>query len=255
MTDDDLLAELRALGPDPIDPRLERLVEDPTLLATLQAEAEDDPALARDLALFALLDPAIDAQIAEQIIGRAAPALVEAPAPVEIASPAAVEPPRRRWLVATLAVAAALVLAFFTLRADPARAPATAWTLEALSGEMLHRDDSAPAPVHGPGSTIKLVLRPATPVSAPIKVSAWLAVGDAATRLDDSLVRTEANGASVFSAPVDALPPTPAGPQRLLFVISAPDTLPSARRVPVAELAEGGAWRVVPYAFERRSSP
>jgi hypothetical protein len=263
MTDEELLAMLSALDTDPIDPRLDRLAEgvdsdaDLTALqAALADAARHDPQMQQDLALFMPLDAQLDAEIAEQVLAQATPVVeLDANAPAALSSPAQLEPPRRAWLWASLAAAATVLIAVLALRPGGPTAPDGVWRIQALSGQKLHRDKEAAQAIYGPGSTVKLVLRPQTAPSGPVQIAAWWIADDVARPLDPKLLSTQPNGVSVFSAPIEAFEPAHLGRQQLVLLVGAPDSLPKARQLSAGALLENAAWQSVPYTFERRSSP
>jgi hypothetical protein len=189
MSSDKLLdAVARAAEKDEIedDPRWRALVEGRLSEAdrkALEELAEEDARHEEALVLLEPLGDEAKARITDRILGElgAAPRAEDPPAPRAevIALPA-----RRRWapVVAALALAAGVAL-FVMLRESPTEValgdPIPRYEIALVGGELATRaDPGAPAEaipvVLGPGSSLEIVLRPATPYREPIAARGFL---------------------------------------------------------------------------------
>lgn len=252
MSKDELLTALaRAAEKDEIeeDPRWAALVEGRSSEADRRALEELAALDARNEEALALLTPLGEeakARMAERILGEMARA-PQAPAPPAAEAEVIALKPKRKWVpvAAALALAAAVAL-FVTLRREspPEIAladPIPSYEVALVGGE---RDDRAvPAPadaqapiVLGPGSSLEIVLRPATPYRKPIAVRGFL-IQNGRAQLWNIAPAISADGAVRIAGAREALFANVAsGSYEIAIAIGPPDALPDAEAV-----ARGGA--------------
>jgi len=180
-------------------------------------------------------------------------------------------PKRRPWApaLAALAVAAAVAL-FFGLRESPSQktatfragsptiangpsdeAPVPAYEIALLGGEQNTRADPAPADLFGspappsrvpsavllgPGSSLEILLRPATPEQKPIAVRGFL-LRDERARLWEIKPDVSPDGAVRIAGERETLfPNMPAGSYEIVIAVGRPGALPNANAVTAGKL-------------------
>ena len=274
MNDDDLLdilseAARAERAREPADPRWDALADDALSAedrAALEALAGSDPDAASALEAFRPLD----ASARERFANAALAELGATESPSEKAGHQAdvdadalnTEPilegarilsfPRR---VATYVVpfAAAAGLLFFALQPTPS--PFVDYTLSAGAGEQHLRGDApsnVAVPVYGPGSTLQLVLRPATRVDDEVEVRAFILQGDELAPWSPPL-QTAPGGAVRLQGAADALLPGRTGELTLVFAVGPAGTVSDkAHDVRSALDTPPEGWRVLRYRLRLR---
>ncbi len=249
MEGDDLLQQLGhhvrserdpAPADDPVWERLARGELLPSEDALLRERAAADPEIARLYEAFRPLDDSARRRIAARVVAGLRP-------------PRVIAWRRAALLAGPLAAAAAVVLVVSVRLRQPAQplAPVPEYSL-ALSGGDRPTRSATPGPI-GPvelhrSSSLEIVLRPATAVSGPVAVRAFLMQGPDARRWDVAMDRS-ADGAVRIAGEAGALlAGVPAGSWDLVFTVgpegsAAPDPGDVAR----ALHGEGGAhpWQLL----------
>lgn len=205
-----------------LDPRLDALCAG-TLSAAdraaLEADAAKDPALAAALTAFQPLGDAHVSAVTDRIVGLA-PATPATPRPVAPVLPIARR--RRAPMIAIVPVLGALaVAAAAALYVGRAGSPTLPGYELVVSGDReLRGGDAAPEAVTklAPDSRFELLLRPASAITAPIELRAFL-VRDGAARAWSVAPEVSAEGAVRIQGRVDALFPAGAGEWGVLLVV------------------------------------
>jgi hypothetical protein len=175
----------------------------PQELHALEARAKTDPAVALKLELFRPLGPAA--------VDRALAALRPVPLP-EVTR----LPNRRRWIQAGavgLALAASVALLLW-----PAQVPSPGYTLTVTGEQLTRGSDPAAGVTVGPGSTLRLIARPATAVTQPVAVHGFL-VREGQVRPWVPPMDRAPEGAVKIEGPVETLLPDAPGEYTLVLVL------------------------------------
>jgi hypothetical protein len=227
MTDDELLEGIRRAAREKrhVD-RWEALAAgelSDAELAELEAQARDDPEVARALEAYRPLDSGARARIVERLERQ-------------LARPEAAREPRapfwrRFWVWApacAVAAAAAIVLLLW-----PAGLPdLPRYSLAVRGGVQAVRGDPAPEdlPRFEAGSTLEITLRPQRAVEGPVEARVFVEEGDGVRRLGVT-VEKSATGAVRLRARVGQELRLPDGVHRLVVAVGRPGGLPDAERV------------------------
>jgi hypothetical protein len=169
---------------------------------------------------------------------------------------------RRAALVAAPLAAAAAVVILLTRAAPPPGADAAlpTYALVVMGGDQTTRSgaapDSAPIELHR-GSRLEIVLRPATPVSSPVVVSAFLVRGGEAHAWSVPMDRST-DGAVRIAGEARTLLAVPAGSWDLAFVVGG-DGAATADPSEVARATQGNggthAWQLLQRRIELLDGP
>jgi hypothetical protein len=246
------------------------------------ARAEPDPAGADDPAWERLANGQLTAAEDAELRLRAASdprvaALYEAYRPLEASTKDRIarsaleqlQPVRRRtawwrraaFVAAPMAAAAAIAVLLTRAPAPPGAGTALpTYALLVTGGDRTTRSgsapDSAPIELHR-GSRLEIVLRPATPASSAVVVSAFLVRGSEARAWTVPMERST-DGAVRIAGEAGALLAVPAGTWDLAFVVGR-DGAVTADPSEVARAAQGGggahAWQLLQLRIELVDAP
>lgn len=174
-----------------------------TEVASLRAEAREDDQAALLWERFRPLEDADEQEIADAMLAHQRASRRASP----------------RWIGAGVAAAAAA--AAFAWSGSPNESLLPGYALQTSTPDIGYRGEASEAPAvpeHHPQSAISLVLRPATPVAAPVSVQAFALVDNHARPLAANWEISDA-GAARLDAVVQDLLPDFSGPLTLVAVV------------------------------------
>lgn len=206
----------------PEDPRLEAFSHGllgPQDEAHLAEEAEGDPELARDVALYSPLSSEARARLFEAV---------------------KVKRRRPRWPVWIGAVALAAGLVGLTFLRSPDPLPRYAFEVEVRQASLRGDPGEGVREVRA-DTEVSLVLKPSRRVTASVEPALYVIEGPEARRSPAPVERSE-DGAFRWRGPAGALAGVPAGRVRLVAVVARPGAGPAPRDLEIAP-AEGAGWQ------------
>lgn len=243
------LAEIAREEQEPVrgDPRFEQLAQDALDDETIRA-LEDADASDEHRATVEASRP-FDQRARNAFFERAKQGLEEAddghadvvPAPRDNVVPLR----RKRWYAGMAAVGSALAAAavLVLLLRPAAHQPLPEYALDVAGGEQIMRSAGEQSEiVLGPGSLVRLVLRPAKPVEGPIEARTFVATADGDESIRAVALATDASevGALRVDLPGDVLVKVfPEGAARVIVAIGRPGTLPDSPRELLQAKREG----------------
>lgn len=234
-----------------LDPRLEALAEGrlgAAELAGLEAEAAQDPALARAIEAFRPLDAAAAERVvvaAQRAFGATGDGAPEAPdgATTEAPPDNVVPFPLRRVVAGAMMTAAAVAALFFLAPRGLDRGPLPPYAFELVGGDQAFRGaEPEPAKTEvrsfSPTSRVELRVRPEVPIEGPAGAAVYFEANGVLIPIPMKIESSEQGAFRIVGSALDLFGDR-TGEVRVFFAVARRSDLPSAERI--RAIAEGEA--------------